>query len=427
MKQKKTAVNNRSAIIILIMAWFGWFFDAFDSVIFSMAIPGMSKELALTGTTLGLIAWAFLVIYAWGEVVFGYLSDHYGRKPLLSITIGIYALFTGLTGFVQNGWQLLLTRSLTGLGTGGELPVGVAMVTESTPSKWRGFAISILIGAYPVGFLLAAWAALTLGVEFGWRTLFFLGIVPALLILFIRKYMPESPKFVNRNKPDKKEVNVGHFFKSFALPFKFSQKRSWAAMVSLFAFLFFWWGWATWIPQFLVTEKNLGQIVGLKLVIIYSIAGFPAYFVAGFISDFIGRKKTMILFMIPAAILLFFYVQQTTASSLLTLGCFLSFFIFGGYGLGMGYPAEFFPAKIRATSYGVTSFYARIASGLSPFLLGFISDKFSLAAGLPILSGVFIVCAVIIYILAPETANEDIDDESEVPSSPVSPSHTISQ
>lgn len=416
--EQKSVVNNRSAIITLILAWLGWFFDAFDSVIFSLAIPGMSKELALTGTTLGVIAWAFLVIYALGEVIFGYLSDHYGRKPLLSITIGLYAVFTGLTGFVQNGWQLLVTRSLTGLGTGGELPVGVAMVTESTPSKWRGLAISILISAYPIGFIFAAWAALTVGAQFGWRSLFYLGIIPALLVVFVRKYMPESPKFINHKKPNNKEVGLGQFFKSFAVPFAYSQKRSWAAMASLFAFLFFWWGWATWIPQFLVTEKNLGQVVGLKLVIIYSIVGFPAYFVGGYISDRIGRKKAMMLFMIPAAILLFFYVQQTTAASLLVLGCFMSFFIFGGYGLGIGYPAEFFPAKIRALSYGVTSFYARIASGLSPFLLGVISDKFSLAAGLPILSGVFIICAVIIYLTAPETANEKIDDEVEISFSP---------
>lgn len=426
MEQKEAILNNRSAIITLVLAWFGWFFDAFDAVIFSMAIPGMSKELALTGSTLGAITWAFLIIYALGEVVFGYLSDHYGRKRLLSITIGIYAVFTGLTGFVQNAWQLLITRSLTGLGTGGELPVGVALVTESTPSKWRGFAISILIGAYPVGFLFAAWAALSVGAQFGWRTLFFLGIIPALTVVFIRKYMSESPKFVNRKKPDKTEVGFIHFIKSFAVPFRYSPKRSWAAMVSLFAFLFFWWGWATWIPQFLVTEKHLGQIVGLKLVIIYSIVGIPAYFVAGFISDRIGRKKTMMLFMIPAAILLFFYVQQTAASSLLTLGCFMSFFIFGGYGLGIGYPAEFFPAKIRALSYGVTSFYARIASGLSPFLLGVISDKFSLAAGLPILSGVFLICAFIIYLTAPETANQDIEDESEAAFNSVGPSQTVS-
>jgi MFS family permease len=120
-------------------------------------------------------------------------------------------------------------------------------------------------------------------------------------------------------------------------------------------------------------------------------------------------------------------VQQTTAASLLTVGCFMSFFIFGGYGLGMGYPAEFFPAKIRATSYGVTSFFARIASGLSPFLIGFISDRFSLAAGLPILSGVFIVCAILIYIMAPETAKEEIDQDADASIPTVGSGHTISQ
>lgn len=271
MEQKKVVLTNRTAIITLVLAWFGWFFDAFDSVIFGLTIPMMSKELALSGTTLGAITWAYLVTFALSEVVFGYLADRYGRKPLLSVTVGIYALFTGLTGFVQNGWQLLVTRCLTGVGTGGELPVGVAIVTESTPAKWRGLAVSTLIGAYPIAFIAAACAVLTIGTEFGWRALYFLGIVPALLIVFIRRYMPESPRFANREVQERKKVHLAQFFQSFVVPFQYSQRRSWAAMVSLFAFLFFWWGWATWIPQYLVTEKNLGQIVGLQLVILYSI------------------------------------------------------------------------------------------------------------------------------------------------------------
>ena len=229
-----------------------------------------------------------------------------------------------------------------------------------------------------------------------------------ILILFIAIFLKETERF----KKSKAEARQKGRFEKLNLiePLRYSARNFVVGVVILFAFLFMWWGWATWIPQFLIIEKQLGVLRGSYFVIYYSIFGLPAYFICGYISEKIGRKKALISFMVPAAVLLWVYVTLTSVTALLVVGCITSFFIYGGYAIGITYPSEFFPTRMRGTGYGGAMFVARVIASISPFMIGYIATRTSIAAGLPILSVVFLLAALVIGAYAPETAQKELEE-----------------
>jgi len=392
-----------------VLTWFGWLFDALDSMIYGMTIPSMIKEWNISQSTLGLIGTSFLLAYAVGDLLFATYADKYGRKPMLMVSVAVYSIFTGFCGLAKNWKQMLVFRTLTGIGTGGELPVGALIIAEETPAKWRGLALGALISAYPVGFLIAGLLNINLAPQYGWRSLYYAGAIPALiLIVFIAIFLRETERFKQSQLEIKQEER--HQKINVLEPIRYNPKNYIVGIVILFAYLFMWWGWATWVPQFLITEKNLGILKGSTFIIYYSIFGLPAYLICGYISEKIGRKKSLVLFMLPAAVLLWIYVNVSTTNALLIIGCITSFFIYGGYAIGITYPSEFFPTRIRGTGYGGCMFIARVIASLSPFMIGYIASKTSIAAGLPILSVVFLISALVVYLYAPETAQKELED-----------------
>ena len=282
--------TGRYIFVAFALTWFGWFFDAMDSMIYGLTIPAMIKEWHITQSTLGLIGTAFLLAYAVGDLVFASFADRYGRKPMLMLSIAVYSVFTGLCGFARSWKGMLVSRSLTGIGTGGELPVGALVIAEETPAKWRGFALGALISAYPIGYLIAAALNIGLSPRYGWRSLYFAGAIPALvLIAFIAVILRETERF-KQIQTEARQKNKRHKL-DLLEPIRYSVRNYLVGIVIMFAFLFMWWGWATWIPQFLITEKHLGILKGSYFIIYYSIFGLPAYFICGYISEKLGRKE----------------------------------------------------------------------------------------------------------------------------------------
>ena len=273
------------------------------------------------------------------------------------------------------------------------MPVGALIIAEETPAKWRGFALGALISAYPIGYLLAALFNILFSPRYGWRSLYYAGAIPALIVIvFAAIFLKETQRFTQsrieaKQKGTPRRLNILE-------PIRYSPRNYIVGIVIIFAFVFMWWGWATWIPQFLITEKHLGMLKGSSFIIYYSILGLPAYFLCGYVSDKIGRKKSLVLFMVPAAVLLWVYVNLSSVTALLVVGCITSFFIYGGYAIGMTYPSEFFPTRMRGTGYGGAMFVARVLGSASPFLMGYLGSKTSIARGWPILSVVFMLSAL---------------------------------
>ncbi|MGH6684742.1 MAG: MFS transporter, partial [Pseudolabrys sp.] len=185
----------QNSVVILIICVLGWVFDVYEQTVMQIVTPILIKEFGISPSTMGSVTtigrWVGLV----GIFVFPALADLYGRKPILIISILGYSLFSGLTGFATGWISLLLLTSLNRVALSGELPVGMIMVTETAPTRWRASALSILNGGFPLGYMLCSLAAYFVVPLWGWRMLYFIGVIPALLVLWIRVSVKESPRF----------------------------------------------------------------------------------------------------------------------------------------------------------------------------------------------------------------------------------------
>src|ERR1700751_2130013 len=234
----------------------GWAFDIYEATIMQLVTPLLIKEWGITPATMGTVTTVSRWVGLIGTFVFPALADLYGRKPVLIWSILGYSILTGLTGF-STGWvTLLIFSSLTRIALAGENPVGMLLVTETAPKKWRAAALGGLVGGYPLGYLLCALAALVVVPLWGWRALYFLGILPALLVLWIRIGIKESPRYEHVTAQMlkdglKKQLDI------FAPVRKYPRAMVIASLVYFF-YLFTWVGWSAWMPFYLGTERKLG-------------------------------------------------------------------------------------------------------------------------------------------------------------------------
>src|ERR1700761_4940810 len=186
---------NAYSVTVWAICMLGFAFDIYEGTIMQLATPLLIKEWGIRPATIGNITTVSRWVGLLGIFVFPTLADLYGRRPILILTILGYSLFTGLTGFAQGPLQLLIFTSITRITLQGETPVGMIMVSETAPTKWRATALGGLVGGYPFGYMLCSLTALVVVPLWGWRSLYFLGIVPALLVLWIRIGIKESPRY----------------------------------------------------------------------------------------------------------------------------------------------------------------------------------------------------------------------------------------
>ena len=192
----------RYSATVLTICILGWAFDIYEATIMQLVTPILIKEWGITPATMGIVTtisrWVGLI----GTFAFPVLADLYGRKPVLIWSILGYSILTGLTGF-STGWiTLLIFSSLTRIALAGENPVGMLLVTETAPKKWRATALGGLVGGYPLGYMLCSLAALVVVPLWGWRALYFLGILPALLVLWVRHRHQGKPALRARHRAD---------------------------------------------------------------------------------------------------------------------------------------------------------------------------------------------------------------------------------
>src|ERR1700751_2541893 len=241
---------------VLAICILGWAFDIYEATIMQLVTPILIKEWGITPAIMGTVTTISRWIGLNGPFIFPLLADLYGRSPALIWSILVYALFTGLTGF-STGWiTLLIWSSLTRIGLAGENPVGMLMVTETAPTKWRATALGGLVGGYPLGYMLCSLAALAVVPLWGWRSLYFLGILPALLVLWIRIGIKESPRYERVTAQMLKE-GLKKQLDIFAPVRKYPRAMVIASLIYFF-YLFTWLGWSAWVPFYLATEKQLG-------------------------------------------------------------------------------------------------------------------------------------------------------------------------
>lgn len=388
-------------------AFLGWTLDVMDLMLYSMVIIYAMKDLNFDKSIAGSIASATLIASAFGGIIFGFLADRIGRKKSMMYSIFLYSVATALCGFSESFTQLMVFRILVGLGMGGEWSTGAALVTETWPAKHRGKIMAFVQSAFAVGYALAAIITAIVIPFFGWRGVFFAGVIPALLTLWIRKHSPESELW----KKQDKRLSLTETFSQLFGPYK--RHTIVSALFTSFAMLGYW-GLFTWIPTYLATPVQAGgpglDIVKSTLwIVVMQFGAWLGFVLFGFIADKLGRKKTFILFFCASAISVPIYMFIKNPIILLLFGPVVAFFGTGFYsGFGPTF-AEIFPTKVRATAQGAIYNFGRAMSAFAPYIIGRMAVSQGLGSALLLTSGFFALSALIVYLFLPETKEKELE------------------
>lgn len=391
----------------LIAASFGWMLDAFDVMLYSMVLASLMLDLGLTKAQGGALNSITLLASAAGGLLFGLFADRYGRKRALIASVLLYSIFTGLCGLSQNLWQLAGFRILLGLGMGGEWASGAALVSETWPAECRSRAFAFMQSSWAIGFGAAAVVTALVLPTWGWRAVFFVGVLPALFVLWIQ-YAVEEPEIWQRTKSTSTAASM-----TFADLFRGPLGSTTIAVTLMNACTMFgWWGLNTWVPAYLVLPPDRGG-VGLStigssgIVFITQVGMWFGYISFGFISDAIGRKRAYVTFVLVASVLLPIYGFTRNPFVLLGLGPFVAFFgtgYFSGFGV---LTAEIYPTSIRATAQGFTYNIGRVASAAAPFIVGSLAATRGFGIAFTV-TGVAFLLAAVAWIWIPETRSTEL-------------------
>jgi MFS family permease len=388
--------------------FFGWMLDAFDVQLYALVLAALMADLGLTTTTAGSLVSLTLVASALGGVLFGFIADRYGRRVAMMGSILIYSIFTGACGLARTVGQLAVFRVLLGLGMGGQWASGAALVSETWPAEHRGKALGFMQSAWAVGYAAAAVVTLLVLPTWGWRIVFFVGVVPAFFVIWVQRRV-EEPR-IWRERRLGTATSRGRFRDIFT-----GRLLRLTVPVTLMnaCTMFAWWGFNTWIPAYLSMPVaqggiGLGTRVMSGLVIFMQVGMWFGYVTFGFISDALGRKRTYILYLVSAAILIASYVTTRNPLVLLALGPFVAFFS-TGYFSGFGaVTAEIYPTAIRATAQGFTYNIGRLASAAAPLTVASLAHTHGFGAALLTTSLAFVLAAVT-WIWIPETRGKELE------------------
>jgi MFS family permease len=386
----------------------GWMLDGMDVTLYAMVIRELLRELQLTTAQAGLLASVTLIASAAGGILFGLFADRFGRRVALIVSICVYSVFTAACGFSHGLWELAALRLGVGLGMGGEWATGAALVSETWPDPHRGKALGIMQSGFAGGYALAALIAALILPRWGWRPVFFAGILPALITLWIGRRVEESPLWLaqreeNRIRGAGSESRIPspepHSFRRYARAILITLLMNSAA-------LFGWWGLFTWIPAYLALPiarggRGLSLAASSAGIIVMQAGMWLGYVTFGFISDAVGHKRTYILYLFIAALLVPLYARPSPLGWLVA-GPLLAFFGTGHFtGFGI-ITAELFPTSFRASAMGLTYNFGRALSAAAPWAIGLIAARGGLASAFGI-SGLAFLAAGFLALALPET------------------------
>jgi MFS family permease len=383
--------------------------DSFDVMLYALVLASIIPDLGISKETAGLLGSATLVASAAGGVIFGVIADRYGRTRALMASVLIYSIFTAACGFAQTVAQLALFRVLLGIGMGGEWASGAALVSETWPAEHRGKALGFMQSTWAIGYGAAAVVTMVILPRWGWRGVFFVGILPAFFTLWVRRHVEEPPIWLNARRTVSKRTGGRGIRGVFAGRMKLT-----AAVTIMNAFTMFgWWGFNLWLPGYLslpVSAGGMGFTAGVMtgLIVAMQVGMWFGYVTFGFISDGIGRRRAYVMYTVTAAVLIFVYTSVRSPLVLLVLGPLVAFFA-TGYFSGFGaVTAEIYPTNIRATAQGFTYNIGRIASAIAPFAVGSIAQTRGFQAALSLTSIAFLLAAAT-WMFIPETRGRQLE------------------
>jgi len=396
----------------LVAASLGWALDAFDVMLFSLVLASVIAELGLTKAQAGALGSVTLLGGAVGGLIFGHIADRFGRTRAMIASVLLYSVFTAACGLSQTLWQFAIFRALLGLGMGGEWASGAALVSETWPAAHRGRALGFMQSAWAIGF---AAAALVVGVvmpRWGWRAVFFVGILPALFTLWVRRNVDEPDVWKARRAASATGAATAPAHR-FGDIFRGPMLRLTAALTFMNACaLFGWWALNGWIPAYLSLPQAqgglaLGTATMSWFIVAMQVGMWLGYVSFGYITDVLPRKRVYVTYLVVASVLLPIYGSMKVPVVLLLLGPLVAFFgtgFFSGFG---GVTAEVYPTTIRATAQGFTYNLGRIASAAAPFTIGKLATSNGFSVAFSVAGAVYLLGALA-WTFIPETRGREL-------------------
>lgn len=423
---------------VLILTGVGWLFDAMDQGMVAGVMASIGEEWKLTPVDLGLLGSASAVGMAIGAAIAGMASDRWGRRTVVTATLVLYGLASVVSGIAPNFILLLLFRFLTGLGLGGELPAASTLVSEFSPAKARGRMVVLLESFWAWGWIVASLIAYLLIPIYGWRIGFFLGGAPALYAAYLRRNIPESPRYLELkgrlqeaneivskmeeqaglelngsmvvNPPKEEKGNKVTLLDLWSQAYL---RRTFVLWVLWSGINFGYYGFVLWTPTLLL-GKGLSLVRGFQFTLIMSIAQLPGYYSSAYLIERIGRKAVLVVYLVGTALSAYLFGQAKSVTAVLSFGCLLYLFSLGAWGAVYAYTPEVYPTAARGSGVGWAAAVGRIGAIAAPYIVGVVYKAKGTQAGFNyvfiMLTIVFAVVAVVIAVAGIETKGRALDE-----------------
>jgi len=427
---------------ILFMTGIGWMFDAMDQGMVSGVMAAIGADWELSTAQIGLLGSAGMLGMILGAALSGMAADKWGRRTVVMWTLVIYGIASGLSGFALNYPMLLFLRFCTGFGLGGELPAASTLISEFSPKKIRGRNVIILESFWAWGWILAALVAYLLIPVYGWRIAFWVGAVPALFAAYLRRAVPESPRYleaVGRGEEAdqlvrimEKQANLETYpvnepsgDKSKGAKTRLSLGELWSKKYIRTTFVlwviwiginFGYYGFVLWTPTLLMAQ-GFALVKSFQFTLIMCLAQLPGYFSAAYLVEKIGRKKVLSIYFAGTALAAWLFGHAGSTSQVLLFGSLLYFFSLGAWGCVYAYTPEVYPTIARGSGTGWAAAFGRIGAFAAPLVVPVIYKAFGEEAGygyvFALLTGVFAVVAVVVALFGKETMGKSLEEISE--------------
>ncbi len=390
----------------------GWGVDGFDFVLYSFVIPTLITAWGMTRSQAGLIATGALLTSSLGGWLAGILADRWGRVRVLQLTIVWFSACTFFSGLTNSFEQLFIVRALQGFGFGGEWAVGAVLVSEMIGAKNRGKAVGIMQSGYAVGWALATLAfSLFFSVfpeNYAWRALFFVGILPSLLVVYLRRNVQEPEIFVKarRGSPvnENQSARFVEIFKPHLLKTTlFASLLATGIQGAYYAVL-------TWLPTYLKATRHLSALDTGGYLLVLIAGSFVGYLAGAFAMDRIGRRKTFIIFaLLSAVVSSVYFAADLPVATIMFAGFPLGFTVSGMVGGFGAFLAELFPTPVRASGQGFAYNFGRVVAASFPPLIGSLSTAYSLPTVMATFALASFGCVILAVLILPETMGRSLE------------------
>lgn len=391
----------------MIACFGGWSLDALDVMVFTFVIPSLLVLWHITPGEAGILATVTLLVSAFGGWIAGALADRYGRVRILQVAILWYAVATFLCGFARDFNELLILRALQGLGFGGEWAAGAVLMGEVIRDKYRGRAVGIVQTGWSFGWgaaaLLFTIFSAILPEELVWKALFWIGIAPAGLVFWIRRYVEEPTPSVRRTEP----VGFSHLFAALKPPY---WSTTWRVALMVTGAQGGGWALGTFLPTYLKTVRHLTAVGTGSYLLVLILGAFFGFVAGAYLADAVGRKTTFMISAVGTVVVMLVYLLAPLSNDvILPIGFVLGFVNLMMFSPMGSFMTELFPSAVRGVAQGFCYNVGRGIGAVFPALVGFMAGQFGLAIAITVLGTLGFALMIIGLLLLPETRGRTLE------------------